>query len=105
MYPEGTLLRLGRVVARRVQRETGISQGHASVSSVAVDYVRQVFSHFDDKTVLVIGAEKIWAGTVTIDASSIGVAGTWPLPPGGYTAYYLLDGGYTSAASVELMVK
>lgn len=48
-----------RVVARRVRRETGISHGHASVSSVAVDYVRQVFSHFDDKTVLVIGAGKM----------------------------------------------
>jgi glutamyl-tRNA reductase len=30
-----------------------------SVSSAAVDYVRQVFSRFDDKTVLVIGAGKM----------------------------------------------
>jgi glutamyl-tRNA reductase len=30
-----------------------------SVSKAAVDYVRQVFSHFDDKTVLVIGAGKM----------------------------------------------
>jgi glutamyl-tRNA reductase len=48
-----------RVVAKRVRRETGIARGHASVSSVAVDYVRQVFDHFHDKTVLVIGAGKM----------------------------------------------
>ncbi len=46
-------------VAKRVRSETGIAQGHVSVSSVAVDYVRQVFAHFDDKTVLVIGAGKM----------------------------------------------
>ncbi len=46
-------------VAGRVRSETGISQGHASVSSVAVDYVRQVFEHFGDKTILVIGAGKM----------------------------------------------
>jgi glutamyl-tRNA reductase len=45
--------------AKRVRTETGISHGHASVSSVAVDYVRQVFDHFADKTVLVIGAGKM----------------------------------------------
>ncbi|HET6575624.1 MAG TPA: glutamyl-tRNA reductase [Fimbriiglobus sp.] len=45
--------------AKRVRTETGISQGHVSVSSVAVDYVRQVFDHFGDKTVLVIGAGKM----------------------------------------------
>jgi len=45
--------------AKRVRTETGIAEGHASVSSVAVDYVRQVFHHFNDKTVLVIGAGKM----------------------------------------------
>lgn len=45
--------------AKRVRNETGISHGHVSVSSVAVDYVRQVFDHFNDKTVLVIGAGKM----------------------------------------------
>jgi len=45
--------------AKRARTETGISQGHVSVSSVAVDYVRQVFDHFDDKTVLIIGAGKM----------------------------------------------
>jgi glutamyl-tRNA reductase len=48
-----------RRVARRVRTETGISRGHVSVSSAAVDYVRQVFDHFGDKTVLVIGAGKM----------------------------------------------
>lgn len=45
--------------AKRVRTETGISLGHVSVSSVAVDYVRQVFDHFADKAVLVIGAGKM----------------------------------------------
>ena len=45
--------------AKRVRSETGIAQGHVSVSSVAVDYVRQVFDHFGDKTILVIGAGKM----------------------------------------------
>ena len=45
--------------AKRIRTETGITKGHVSVSSVAVDYVRQVFDHFDDKTVLVIGAGKM----------------------------------------------
>ena len=45
--------------AKRVRTETGITKGHVSVSSVAVDYVRQVFDRFSDKTVLVIGAGKM----------------------------------------------
>ncbi len=51
-------------VAKRVKTQTGISRGHVSVSSVAVDYVRQVYDHFDDKTVLVIGAGKMGALTL-----------------------------------------
>jgi glutamyl-tRNA reductase len=45
--------------AKRVRTETGIARGRVSVSSVAVDYVRQVFERFDDKIVLVIGAGKM----------------------------------------------
>lgn len=45
--------------AKRARTETGIALGHVSVSSVAVDYVRQVFDHFEDKTVLIIGAGKM----------------------------------------------
>ncbi|MCS6850433.1 MAG: glutamyl-tRNA reductase [Gemmataceae bacterium] len=54
-----TLFQHARFVAKRVRSETGIAQGHISVSAAAVDYVRQVFDHFDDKIVLVIGAGKM----------------------------------------------
>jgi glutamyl-tRNA reductase len=46
-------------VAKKVRTETGIAKGHVSVSSTAVDYVRQVFDHFHDKIILVIGAGKM----------------------------------------------
>jgi glutamyl-tRNA reductase len=45
--------------AKRVRTETGIARGNVSVSSAAVAYVREVFDHFNDKTVLVIGAGKM----------------------------------------------
>jgi glutamyl-tRNA reductase len=48
-----------RRVAKRIRTETGISQGHVSVSSAAVDYVKEVFDHFGDKRILVIGAGKM----------------------------------------------
>jgi glutamyl-tRNA reductase len=54
-----TLFQQARQVAKRVRTETGIARGHVSVSSAAVDYVRQVFDHFGDKTILVIGAGKM----------------------------------------------
>jgi glutamyl-tRNA reductase len=53
------LFQRAHAVAKRVRSETGIARGHVSVSSVAVDYVRQVFEHFGDKTILVIGAGKM----------------------------------------------
>jgi glutamyl-tRNA reductase len=53
------LFQHAHAVAKRVRTETGIARGHVSVSSVAVDYVRQVFDHFGDKTILVIGAGKM----------------------------------------------
>lgn len=53
------LFQHANAVAGRVRTETGIGRGHVSVSSVAVDYVRQVFDQFDDKTILVIGAGKM----------------------------------------------
>ncbi len=43
-------------VSKRVRSETGLARGHVSVASAAVDFVREVFERFDDKTVLVIGA-------------------------------------------------
>lgn len=51
--------------AKRVRTETGLAQGHVSVSSVAVDFAKQVFDRFDDKTVLVIGAGKMARLTLT----------------------------------------
>jgi glutamyl-tRNA reductase len=53
------LFQYSQQAAKRVRHETGIARGHASVSSAAVEYVRQVFDHFGDKTILVIGAGKI----------------------------------------------
>jgi glutamyl-tRNA reductase len=52
-------------VSKRVRTETGVAQGHVSVSSAAVDFVRQVFDTFTDKTVLVIGAGKM--GRLTLN--------------------------------------
>jgi len=54
-----TLFQHAHRVAKRVRTETGIARGHVSVSSAAIAYVRQVFEHFGDKTVLVIGAGKM----------------------------------------------
>src|SRR5262249_52813141 len=53
------LLQQADRVAKRVRTATGIARGRVSVSSAAVDYVRQVFDHFGDKAVLVIGAGKM----------------------------------------------
>ncbi|HLJ96254.1 MAG TPA: glutamyl-tRNA reductase [Gemmataceae bacterium] len=53
------LFQSAQQAAKRVRHETGIARGHASVSSAAVEYVRQVFDHFGDKTILVIGAGKM----------------------------------------------
>ena len=43
-------------VGKQVMHETAIGEGRLSVASVAVDYAKQIFEHFDDKTVLCIGA-------------------------------------------------
>ncbi len=53
------LFQHAHLVAKRVRSETGIARGHVSVSSAAVDYVRQVLAHFGDKTIVVIGAGKM----------------------------------------------
>lgn len=53
------LFQRARQVGKRARTETGIAQGHVSVSSAAVDYINQVFDHFNDKVVLVIGAGKM----------------------------------------------
>jgi glutamyl-tRNA reductase len=46
-------------VGKRVRTETEIARGQASVASAAVGYLRDVFEHFGDKTILVIGAGKM----------------------------------------------
>jgi glutamyl-tRNA reductase len=46
-------------VARRVRRETAIAKNPVSVSSVAVDLARSVFSDFSKRHVLVVGAGKM----------------------------------------------
>ena len=53
------LFQHARVIARRIRTETGIAKGHVSVSSLAVDFVSEVFDQFTDKTVAVIGAGKM----------------------------------------------
>lgn len=42
--------------AKGVHTETGLSQGKASVASVAMDFLGKVFASFDGKTVLMVGA-------------------------------------------------
>lgn len=42
--------------AKTARRETGIGSKATSVGSVAVQFARQIFEHFDDKVVLSIGA-------------------------------------------------
>ncbi len=59
-----SLFRQARRVAKRVRTETMISRGNISVSSVAIGYVKQVFDHFGDKVVAILGAGKM--GEVTL---------------------------------------
>jgi len=51
--------------SRRARTETGIARGQVSVASAAVVFVREVFDHFSDKTVLVIGAGEMAQLTLT----------------------------------------
>ncbi|HSV12938.1 MAG TPA: glutamyl-tRNA reductase, partial [Tepidisphaeraceae bacterium] len=46
-------------VGKQVMHETPLAEGRLSVASVAVDYARRIFDHFDDKLVLNIGAGKM----------------------------------------------
>ena len=52
-------------VAKRVASETSINQRRVSIPSVAVaDFARQIFEHFEDKKVLVLGAGDMGEETV-----------------------------------------
>lgn len=44
---------------KQVRTETALAEGRLSVASVAVDYARQIFETFSDKTALCIGAGKM----------------------------------------------
>ncbi|HVR62812.1 MAG TPA: glutamyl-tRNA reductase, partial [Polyangia bacterium] len=46
-------------VARRVRRETAIARNPVSVSSVAIDLVRQVFGSLEGRSLLIVGAGKM----------------------------------------------
>jgi len=48
-------------VGKQVMSETPLSEGRLSVASVAVDYARNIFEQFRDKTLLSIGAGKMSA--------------------------------------------
>ncbi len=50
-------------VGKQIIHETPLAEGRVSVASVAVDYARQIFERFDDKTVLCVGGGKM-AGLV-----------------------------------------
>ena len=45
--------------AKSARTDTGMARGRISVGSVAVDFARQIFERFDDKTVLAIGAGEV----------------------------------------------
>lgn len=45
--------------AREVMKATGLTEGRRSIASIAVEYAKQIFEDFRDKTVLSIGAGKM----------------------------------------------
>jgi glutamyl-tRNA reductase len=58
------LFRAGLRAGRRVQRETGIGRGAASVPAAAVAHARRLLGTLADRRVLVIGAGKMGEATV-----------------------------------------
>jgi len=52
-------------VAKDIHTQTAIATGRLSVGSTAVDLARQIFSHLDDKTVMMVGAGKMGGLTLT----------------------------------------
>lgn len=46
-------------VGKQVMSQTALGEGRLSIASVAVDYARNIFDHFKDKTILSIGAGKM----------------------------------------------
>jgi glutamyl-tRNA reductase len=52
-------------VAKEVHTNTAIATGRLSVGSTAVDLARQIFSHFSDKIIMMVGAGKM--GELTLN--------------------------------------
>jgi glutamyl-tRNA reductase len=53
------LFQRASAVGKQVMSETSLGEGRLSVASVAVDHAGRIFDHFNDKTVLCIGAGKM----------------------------------------------
>jgi glutamyl-tRNA reductase len=53
------LLQQAMAVGKQVIHETALAEGRLSIASAAVDYAKRIFDHFQDKTVLCIGAGKM----------------------------------------------
>ncbi len=60
-----SLFQQALAVAKNIHTTTGIATGRLSVGSTAVDLARQVFSHFGDKTVMMVGAGEMGEMTLT----------------------------------------
>jgi len=58
--------------AREAHAQTRLTEGRRSIASIAVDYARRIFEHFQDKTVLNIGAGKM-SNLVLQHLSSLGI--------------------------------
>ncbi len=54
-----TIFQEAIAAAKQVRHATAIGQGRVSIGSVAVDFARQIFHRFDDKTVVVVGAGEL----------------------------------------------
>jgi glutamyl-tRNA reductase len=55
------LFQRAAAVGKDVRSQTPIAEGRVSVASVAVDFARQIFDSFSDKTILCVGAGKMSA--------------------------------------------
>jgi glutamyl-tRNA reductase len=53
------LFQRAAAVGKQVMTETRLNEGRLSVASIAVDHAGRIFDHFNDKTVLCIGAGKM----------------------------------------------
>ncbi len=61
----GALFQRAFAVGKEVQTNTAIAAGRVSVGSTAVELARQIFSRFDDKVVMMVGAGEMGELTLT----------------------------------------